>query len=74
MARGPKTGTPVSIGARYAPHFKPKMRLRERVDQGLETSNPDVFADGGCVALESVCRTSMVRHHAAFWLSLISPR
>ena len=29
-----------------APHYKPGMRLRERVDQGLETSDPDVFADG----------------------------
>ena len=47
MVRDPKTGTPVSIGARYAPHFKLGMRLRERVDQGIETSNPEVIADGG---------------------------
>ena len=32
--RNPKTGTPVSLPARYAPYFKPGMRLRERVDQG----------------------------------------
>ena len=36
----------LSIGARCAPHFKPGMRLREHVDQGLETSDPEVFADG----------------------------
>ena len=47
MARNPRTGTPVSIGVRYAPHFKPGMRLRERVHRGLETSDPQVFADDG---------------------------
>ena len=47
MACNPKAGTPVSIGARYAPHFKPGMRLRQRVDEGSETSAPDVFTDGG---------------------------
>ena len=47
MARNPRTGTPISIGSRHALHFKPGMRLRERVDQGLETSDPEVFADGG---------------------------
>ena len=47
ILRNPRTGTPVSIGAKYAPHFKPGMRLRERVDQGLETSDPQVSADDG---------------------------
>ena len=47
IVRSPRTGTPVSIGAKYAPHFKPGMRLRERVDQGLETSDPRLLADGG---------------------------
>ena len=47
VGRNPKTGTPVSLPARYAPNFKPGMRLRERVDQGLETPNPEEFADGG---------------------------
>ena len=46
-ARNPRTGTPVSLPARYAPYFKPGMRLRERVDQGLETPNPEEFPDGG---------------------------
>ena len=46
-ARNPRTGTPVSLPARYAPYFKPGMRLRERVDQGLETPNPEELPDGG---------------------------
>ena len=36
VGRNPRTGTPVSLPARYAPYFKPGMRLRERVDQGLD--------------------------------------
>ena len=47
VARNPRTGTTVSLPARYAPYFKPGMRLRERVDQGLETPNPEEFPDGG---------------------------
>ena len=47
VARNPRTGAAVSLPARYAPYFKPGMRLRERVDQGLETPNPEEFPDGG---------------------------
>ena len=47
MARNPRTGTPVSIGARHALYFRLGMWLRERVIQGLKTSGPEVFADGG---------------------------
>ena len=47
IVRNPRTGTPVSIGARYAPHFEPGMRLRERVNDGFETSEAEVFTDGG---------------------------
>ena len=32
VARNPRTGTPVSLPARYALNFKPGKRLRERVD------------------------------------------
>lgn len=32
--RNPKTGKPVSIPAKYAPHFKAGKELRERVQQG----------------------------------------
>ena len=47
VGRNPRTGTSVSLPARYTPYFKPGMRLRERVDQGLETPNPEEFPDGG---------------------------
>ena len=33
VGRNPKTGTPVSLPARYAPYFKPGKRLRERVNR-----------------------------------------
>ena len=33
VGRDPRTGTPVSLPARYAPYFKPGKRLRERVDR-----------------------------------------
>lgn len=32
VGRNPKTGTPVSLPAKYVPHFKPGKELRERVD------------------------------------------
>jgi integration host factor subunit beta len=31
VGRNPKTGEPVSIPAKYVPHFKPGKELRERV-------------------------------------------
>ena len=33
LARNPKTGTPMSLPARYAPYFRAGKRLRERVDR-----------------------------------------
>jgi integration host factor subunit beta len=33
VGRNPKTGTPVSLPAKYVPHFKPGKELRERVDE-----------------------------------------
>ena len=33
IARNPSTGTPVSLPARYAVHFKPGMKLRERLNR-----------------------------------------
>ena len=33
VGRNPKTGTPVSLPARYAPYFKPGKRLCERVNR-----------------------------------------
>ena len=35
VARNPKTGTPVSLPARYAAYFKPGNKLRERVNREL---------------------------------------
>ena len=32
VGRNPKTGDPVSLTAKYVPHFKPGKELRERVD------------------------------------------
>lgn len=33
VGRNPKTGDPVSIPAKYVPHFKPGKELRERVNE-----------------------------------------
>ena len=33
VGRNPKTGAPVSLPAKYVPHFKPGKKLRERVNQ-----------------------------------------
>lgn len=33
IGRNPRTGDPVSLPARYVPHFKPGKELRQRVDQ-----------------------------------------
>lgn len=51
VGRNPKTGAPVSLPAKYVPHFKPGKKLRERVNRAtrlaLESeSHPDVVPDG----------------------------
>ena len=33
IGRNPRTGTVVSLPARYAPHFRPGQRLRERINR-----------------------------------------
>ena len=33
VGRDPRTGTPVSVPARYAPYFRPGQKLRERVNR-----------------------------------------
>lgn len=38
MGRNPKTGTPVTLGHRYIPHFKPGKQLRERANRGYKPS------------------------------------
>ena len=36
MGRNPKTGESVSLAGKYAPHFKPGKRLRDRVNEGRQ--------------------------------------
>ena len=38
IGRNPKTGTPVSLPAKYVPHFKPGKKLRERVNREVRLS------------------------------------
>jgi integration host factor subunit beta len=33
VGRNPKSGDPVSLPAKYVPHFKPGKKLRDRIDQ-----------------------------------------
>jgi integration host factor subunit beta len=41
LARNPKTGESVPLGARYAVHFKPGKELRELVDNGARVAAPE---------------------------------
>lgn len=36
MGRNPKSGESVSLAGKYAPHFKPGKRLRDRVNEGRQ--------------------------------------
>ena len=48
VGRNPKTGTPVSLPAKYVPHFKPGKKLRERVNRETRWSlEADSRPDGG---------------------------
>lgn len=51
VGRNPKTGAPVSLPAKYVPHFKPGKELRERVDNAArlerERKKPETVAAGG---------------------------
>jgi integration host factor subunit beta len=40
VGRNPKSGAPVSLPAKYVPHFKPGKELRERVNGAHTTANP----------------------------------
>jgi integration host factor subunit beta len=44
LARNPKTGESVPLGARYAVHFKPGKELRELVDNGNAASGASADA------------------------------
>ena len=49
VGRNPKSGEPVSLPAKYVPHFKPGKQLRERVDAmshtPIEGPGPDTDSD-----------------------------
>ena len=47
VGRNPKTGAPVSLPAKYVPHFKPGKKLRERVNLGFQSSPEEGSAAGG---------------------------
>jgi len=44
VGRNPKSGEPVSLPAKYVPHFKPGKELRERVNEG-----PELIVEAGSV-------------------------
>lgn len=47
MGRNPKTGESVSLAGKYAPHFKPGKRLRDRVNEGRLRETGDVRRPAG---------------------------
>jgi integration host factor subunit beta len=47
VGRNPKSGDPVSLPAKYVPHFKPGKELRERVNLGAATAPEIKLARGG---------------------------
>ena len=55
VGRNPKTGAPVSLPAKYVPHFKPGKELRERIDRswpdGRSSMPSDVEGDGPASAM-----------------------
>ena len=52
VGRNPKTGEPVSLPAKYVPHFKPGKELRERVNEDIDDSTPmSGFSSGEAAAL-----------------------
>ena len=46
VGRNPKTGAPVSLPAKYVPHFKPGKELRERVDGRRREGSAKAGDDG----------------------------
>ena len=56
VGRNPKTGAPVSLPAKYVPHFKPGKELRERVDgraRGTRKGDSDASREIAASASES---------------------
>jgi integration host factor subunit beta len=46
IGRNPKSGEPVSLSARYVPHFKPGKDLRERVNEGQRSQDKELLLQG----------------------------
>ena len=66
VGRNPKTGAPVSLPAKYVPHFKPGKRLRERVNREMSRaleSGPRPAAGSDDSAGSSVAATASVFGH-----------
>jgi integration host factor subunit beta len=46
IGRNPKSGEPVSLSAKYVPHFKPGKDLRERVNEGQRSQDKKLLLQG----------------------------
>jgi integration host factor subunit beta len=46
IGRNPKSGEPVSLSAKYVPHFKPAKDLRERVNEGQRLQDKELLLQG----------------------------
>ena len=46
IGRNPKSGEPVSLSAKYVPHFKPGKDLRERVNEGQHSPDKKLLLQG----------------------------
>jgi len=49
VGRNPKTGAPVSLPAKFVPHFKPGKELRERVDEAYAEERAKMSGAGVAV-------------------------
>jgi integration host factor subunit beta len=54
VGRNPKTGTPVSLPAKFVPHFKPGKELRERVDEAYARERARTAAAPSAVPMRPV--------------------
>ena len=66
VGRNPKTGAPVSLPAKYVPHFKPGKRLRERANREMSRtleSGPRPAGGSDDSAGTSVAATAPVFEH-----------
>ena len=66
VGRNPKTGAPVSLPAKYVPHFKPGKKLRERVNLemslALESGLPPTAGSADSPGLSVAAPVSVLGH------------